>query len=91
MKKININTQATLCIDDIIRTLAENLTSKQKADIALQLSKVFGCYDMTYIEILLNIAAKKYLLRIKKDKELYTRNRKYFNALKIISKNKSVY
>lgn len=81
---INVN------FEDIVNALkASTLSNAQKVKLAKEMSDFFGTIDMDYIEKLLVMAADMRLKAIKKNKDLYHRNRPYFNALKIIKKVKS--
>lgn len=91
--KLYLNENVTLTVDRkfIARSLGLNLTNSQKVKTAIEMAEYYGkTIDMSYIEDLLVEAAKTRLKSIKKDKVLYHRNRQYFNALKTITKIKSV-
>ena len=90
--KLYLNENVSLTVDRkfIANSLGLNLTNSQKVKTAMEMAVYLGnTIDMSYIEDLLVEAAKTRLKSIKKDKALYHRNRKYFNALKAIAKIKS--
>ena len=69
---------------ELVNSINNSFTNRQKVDIAKGMSDFHGAIDMDYIESLLVMAAKTRLKSIKKDIALYNRNRDYFKALKTI-------
>lgn len=82
---------ASITFDQFCGTAMCDLTNKQKVELAKRCAYYsYGqLIDMSYVEDLLVMAAKLRLQSIKKDKALYARNLKYFNALKTIAKLKT--
>lgn len=64
--------------------LKDQLSNEQKAKLVISFADFHGAIDMSYLEDVIVRAAKIRLKSIKKDKELYKRNREYFDALKTI-------
>lgn len=69
---------------ELVKSINNSFTNRQKVDIAKEMSDFHGAIDMDYIESLLVMAAKTRLKSIKKDRALYNRNRDYFKALKTV-------
>lgn len=88
MKSLKINSVSVVSTNDIVESINENCSNKNKIELVLGLTKFGELYDMSFVELLLVELSKLCLKRIKKDKSLYNRNRRYFNALKEIVKYK---
>ena len=80
---------ASITFDQFCGTAMCDLTNKQKVELAKRCAYYGKLTDMSYVEVLLVMAAKLRLKAIKKDKALYNRNRTYFKALKTIAKVKT--
>lgn len=80
------NTSTNVSFNQLIDCINENLTNTQKVILAKKMSQYGDLIDMSYIEDLLNMAAKIRLKSIKKNRTLYNKNRAYFTAVKTITK-----
>ena len=80
---------ANITFDQFCGTANSDLSNKQKVELAKRCAYFCNLVDMSYVEDLLVMAAKLRLKAIKKDRALYNRNRKYFQALKTVAQIKN--
>lgn len=80
------NTTSTVTFNQIVECVNDSLTNEQKVKLAKKMSEYGDLIDMSYIEDLLDMAARVRLKSIKKNRVLYNKNRAYFTALKTITK-----
>lgn len=86
--KIDKGIQANVNFVLLREALKDQLSNEQKAKLAISFADFHGAIDMGYLEDVIIRAARVRLKAIKKDKELYKRNKDYFDALKTIVKVK---
>lgn len=82
--KVHVDNEIFISEENIIDAL-KSIPSSKQMHIIKMMAKWGDAIDVAFIEGVMSMMAKMYLIR-KKDRAFYNRNRAYFNALKIISK-----